>query len=121
MPFLVFEPDPIVRADICETLMAEFADQIVIVAETAQSFQGLVAGLADPVVAVLSMSKEEGMAAVAELSAMTRDTRIVLIGDGLATDAAPAMASAYLQKPFTTKILVDAIKTAFSAPQKDPS
>lgn len=115
MSFLVYEQDPFVCSDICETLASDFPDMSVTVIE---SFGALVEHLRkgiDHCLFVLSLSGAEISRIEAELAGRLRRDGAVLIAHEKPVDASNLSSIPFLQKPFNTDRLVAVINDGFFA------
>lgn len=121
VPFIVFEQDPFVRADICEALLEEFSDQTVALAETIEGVAETYFGLAAPVVAILSLSSDLVQTHLDQLSRMMPDVSFVVIGDAAPESSESGAAFFYLPRPFSSDSLIAIVKSATAGLLSDQS
>ena len=121
MSFLVFEQDPLVRKDICETLEAEFAGQTIVIVETLAGLEDMALALSGPTVAVLA--KPSGIAEISlgKINNMSPGIRCVIIGDRPAGDDRTDDGCVYLQRPFSSGSLIGSVRVAMSDLSVDPA
>ncbi len=119
MPFLVYEPDPFIRADICEIVALEFQGQAVAIAESIESIGEMASGLGGPLIAILSVPASVVPTATRALQTGLKEVKTVIIGaDNIDLSAIPEGVS-FLQRPFSTESLLISIRNAFSDLQRD--
>lgn len=121
MPFLVFEQDPLVRADICETLAEEFADQVIAGFETIKSAWMDTILADDRCVVILSGPAASVMSGLEAVGKALPKAKFLVIGDDEVTAEQNKNRYAYLQKPFSSITLLASIKTVLCDPPEDRS
>lgn len=109
MSFIVYEEDPFVRADICETLVDAFQGTSIVVAETVDGLRDLAITLTEPFVGVVSLPA--GQAIEPYIDALSKGIagQMVVIGD-IPQQVAERMA--YVPRPFSSDALVAAVRSA---------
>ena len=119
MPFLIYEPDPFVRADICETVALEFQGQAVAIAESIENIGEVASSLGYPLVAILSAPTIDIAVATQKLQAGLNEVKTVVIGaDNVDRSTLPDGVS-FLARPFSTEGLLTSIRNAFSDLRRD--
>ena len=115
MPFLVYENDPLVRNDICETLALEFEGEPIAVAETIENLRGLALSLTPPAVAVLALPPDVVTGALGQLDQLAQGIKVVVIGEAPSiSDEEASHPFLYLNRPFSSSGLTASIKSALA-------
>ena len=121
MPFLVFEQDPLVRADICETLAEEFADQLIAGFENIKSAWADAVLSDDSYVVVLSGPAAVVMSALEAVGKALPRAKFLIIGDDESAEERADLRYTYLQRPFSSTTLLASIRTVLSDQREDHS
>lgn len=113
MSFLVYEQDPFVCSDICETLASDFPGQSVVVIENFDALVEYFALGADQPLFLLSLSGAEISQIDKNHPGLLRQDRAVIIAHEKPSDESGLSSTPFLQKPFNTDRLVAVIRDGF--------
>ena len=112
MPFLVFEPDALVRNDICETLAAEFQGDLIAIADTLDAIRDLAGTVTSPLVAVLSLPGDATQKFLEQFDNLAASNLFIVIGDDASELGQLRDRIVFLQRPFSSTTLVGSIRAA---------
>lgn len=114
MHFLILEPDPLISADIQETLAAEFAGDEIFLTETVDGFAKLLVRLQQIRGVVLSAAKDELEECIKILKSVGHVVPVVAIHSDGPDEVVDDHGVTVLQRPFSSDGLIAAVRNAFS-------
>ncbi|KIN65827.1 hypothetical protein Z945_874 [Sulfitobacter noctilucae] len=112
MPFLVYEPDHFVRADICETIAMTFQGQAIAIADDFESLAETANVLGGPLIAVLSVPSDKMPEASKALQSGSKDVKTIFISDGTTGESKTQSDVSFLIRPFSSESLLSLIRNA---------
>ena len=115
MRFLVYEPDPLVQADIYETLTAAFGTLVQGVADLAD-LPRLVGASDTKTIVVASVTSDEVYQTLNSVADILRQTPTVVVGTFTPPWFVPNEKQAFVARPFTSDGLVAAVRGVLDDP-----
>ena len=112
MTFFVFEPDQLVREDICEALAAEFGADVVVVVDTLDACVAQAEAARNASTAVLSLTGEQLGQSMESVSALLESVKVVIIGNRPPKDELFSLPISFVQRPFSSEQLISVIRDA---------
>ena len=113
MIFLVYEQDPFVCTDICESLLAAFPEREVLAVQTLDALQDRVARNNDPKTVIMALSSEEMAVAKQIASSICDATRFVIVAAERPVLYDNLDHASFVQKPFSSQGLISVIRDGF--------
>ena len=120
MPFLVHERDPLVLADIFETLAGAFSEVVHHVPDLSLLRDLLLRPAADLDVYVLSIDRRDIETALSDVLPRMLDSKVVLISNSLPDTFELSGGRAFVSRPFTSESLLKGVNAVLSDPPSDP-
>ena len=112
MNFLIYEPDPLVLSDIEEALRSAFADANVVTTDCSEELGELAARLSGPSVGVISVTAENAARLLTPVMEANSSLRAVLISSSAQHTLNLSRNYFFVQRPFSTTLLLQAISSA---------
>lgn len=120
MQFLVYEQDPLVRDDILETLKEAFSGVIHLI-EDLRDFGCCNEQQNTPSVVILSVSGQDVLKERCDTFSLPSRAGVVIICDDLPAETETCVPAQFVPRPFNSRTLISAIRTALSSQLRDPS